>query len=77
MTPAEFNERKEGFFRQRRRDIELQAGWVCTIVNFMPMRGKNAKSLRVEQLIGYSPEQIVALEKERKRKRKQAKAQQA
>jgi len=75
MTPAEFNDLKEGYFKQRRRDLEIQAGWVATIINFMPMRGKNAKSIRIEQLIGYSPEQVTALEREHKRKRKLAKEQ--
>lgn len=57
LTPAEFNQLRDGYYRRRRARLEIEAHWICVLVNHFPMRGKNAKSLRVEQLIGYSEEE--------------------
>jgi hypothetical protein len=65
MTPLEYNHLREGYYRRSRRRLEDVAGWVCVLVNHFPMRGKNAKTLRVEQLIGYSPEQQQELDQAR------------
>lgn len=72
LTLAEFDELRYGYYRRRRQDLEQQATWVTVLVNSYPMRGKNAKSLRVEQLIGQSPEQVAAMVRERERKRRKA-----
>lgn len=50
-----------GYYRRVRREREVAATWVCTLVNHFPMRGKGAKTLRVEQLIGYSEDQLKAV----------------
>lgn len=67
MTPHEFNLLRAGFYRRRRREIEIQAKWITTLINFYPMRGKNARTLRVEQLIGYSEEQLAELTRRKQR----------
>lgn len=77
LNPAEFNDLRDGFYRRRRRETELQATWICVLVNSMPMRGKNAKTLRVEQLIGQAPDMMAKLIRERderRRKHEEAKA---
>jgi hypothetical protein len=66
LTPAQFNALAEGFYRRQRRRLEETAHWVCTLVNHFPMRGRGAKTLRVEQLIGMSFETQKLLEKKRK-----------
>ena len=58
LTPGKFNEMVLAYYMRRRSEREVTATWICVLVNHFPMRGKNAKSLRVEQLIGYSPEQM-------------------
>ncbi len=65
MTPHEYNMLRAAFYRRRRRQKEDAATWVTVLVNHFPMRGKNAKTLRVEQLIGYSPEQLKEIERKR------------
>ena len=65
MTPREFNQLRTGFYRRRRLRQEEAAHWVTVLVNHFPMRGKNAKTLRVEQLIGYSEEQLAELNRKR------------
>lgn len=68
MTIAEFNLRKRAYYRLRRRDLERQAGWVALIVNHYPMRGKGAKALRIEQMIGFSEEQLREIQQKRKQR---------
>ncbi len=74
LTPREYNDLVDGYYRRVRREREVTAAWVCTLVNHMPMRGKKAKTLRVEQLIGYSTEQIREMKAEAARKKSQAEA---
>lgn len=69
MTPLEYNHLREGYYRRTRRHLEESARWVCVLVNHFPMRGKNAKTLRVEQLIGYSHEQQRDIDAARKKAR--------
>jgi hypothetical protein len=69
LTVAEFEELRDGFYRRRRRELEMQATWVCVLVNSYPMRGKNAKTLKVEQLIGQSPDKVAKMIRERDAKR--------
>lgn len=57
LTPAEYNQLRDGFYRRRRARLENEAHWICVLVNHFPMRGKQAKTLRIEQLIGYSEEE--------------------
>lgn len=72
LTPREFGLLRIGFYRRRRRRLEDEARWIATLVNHYPMRGKNAKTLREEQLIGYSEEQIAELDKKRNALRRKA-----
>lgn len=68
LTPAEFDNLRNGFYRRRRRMLEDEATWITVLVNHYPMRGKNAKALRVEQLIGHSPEKLEQLRAQRRRR---------
>lgn len=72
LTPHQFNQLRVGFYRRRRRQLEDNAHWVTTLVNHYPMRGKGAKSLRIEQLIGYSQEQLDEINRKRQMIRKSA-----
>ena len=65
MTPGEFNQRLNGWRRRKRAELEREAHWVTVLVNHYPMRGRTAKSLRVEQLIGMNPEQLEAMKRKR------------
>lgn len=69
LTPGHFNHLARAYYRRVRRQRERMAWALCILVNHYPMRGKNAKTLRVEQLIGHSPEQMAALEKKLKEAR--------
>jgi hypothetical protein len=73
MTPVEFNDMRDAYYRRRRRALELTATWVCVLVNHFPMRGKGAKTLRVEQLIGPDPKTLAQAMKERDAKMRRMK----
>jgi hypothetical protein len=79
MTILEFENLRAGFYRRRRRELELQATWITVLVNAYPMRGKNAKTLRVEQLIGESPDKMAKMirERDRIRRKRQREAEEA
>jgi len=66
LTPAEYTHLRTGYYRRKRRQLEQAAQWVTILINHYPMRGKNAKTLRVEQLIGYSEEELAEIERKRK-----------
>lgn len=72
LTIHEFEQLRDGFYRRRRRNLELQATWICVLVNHYPMKGKGAKTLKVEQLIGQAPDQMAKMIRERDAKRRKA-----
>lgn len=72
LTPAQFNALADGYYRRQRAQMERDANWVCVLVNHFPMRGRGSKTLRVEQLIGMSPDKLSAIEKKRLAARKKA-----
>ena len=69
MSIAEFEQLRDGFYRRRRRELELQATWITVLVNSYPMRGKSARTLKVEQLIGDAPDRVAKMIRERDAKR--------
>lgn len=57
----EFNLRLNGLRRRMRQQSEREAHWICTLVNHFPMRGRNARALRVQQLIAPSEEELAQI----------------
>ena len=55
LTPNEFNDLRDAYYRRKRREAEMTAHWIVTLINHYPMRSKGAKTLRVDQLIGPDP----------------------
>lgn len=66
LTPGEYNVYRLGYYRRQRANLEREARWVVMLVNAM---GRSQKRLRVEDIIGMSPERKEELVNERDRAR--------
>lgn len=69
MTPAEYNDRREGFYRRRRANLEDSAHLVTVLVNHFPMRGRG-KTLKIEDILGPSAETQAEMKREMLKRRK-------
>lgn len=49
---------REEYYKERRRELEREAHWVCVLVNSI---GKRKHTMKVHDLIGHSPEQVEAM----------------